>query len=52
VTSAAVLDRIVAWAERSHSALVMATHDEAVAERMQRIWRMDHGRLDAPGRSV
>jgi len=52
VSSAAVLDRIVAWAERSHSALVMATHDEAVAERMQRIWRMDHGRLDAPGRSV
>jgi predicted ABC-type transport system involved in lysophospholipase L1 biosynthesis ATPase subunit len=51
VTSAAVLDRIIAWAERSRSALVMATHDEADAERMQRIWRMDHGHLDAPGRS-
>ena len=51
VASAAVLDRIVAWAERSRSALVVTTHDEAVAERMQRIWRMDHGHLDAPGRS-
>jgi putative ABC transport system ATP-binding protein/lipoprotein-releasing system ATP-binding protein len=51
VTSAAVLDRIIAWAERSRSALVMATHDEADADRMQRIWRMDHGHLDATGRS-
>ena len=51
VSSAAVLARIVAWAERSRSALVMTTHDEAVAGRMQRIWRMDHGHLDAPGTS-
>ena len=46
-TSAAMLDRIVAWTERSRTALVMATHDEAVAARMQWVWRMDHGHLDA-----
>jgi ABC-type lipoprotein export system ATPase subunit len=48
-TSAAVLDHIVGWAEGSRAALVVATHDEAVADRMQRVWRMDHGRLDAAG---
>lgn len=48
-TSAAVLDRIIAWAERSATAIVVATHDEAVARRMQRVWRMDHGHLDAMG---
>jgi putative ABC transport system ATP-binding protein/lipoprotein-releasing system ATP-binding protein len=46
-TSALMLDRIIDWAERSATTLVVATHDEAVAERMQHIWRMDHGRLDA-----
>jgi putative ABC transport system ATP-binding protein len=49
-TSAFVLDRLVAWSERVVSALVLATHDEAVAQRMQRVWRMDHGHLDTTGK--
>jgi|SRR5579875_2009728 len=48
-TSAAVLDRILGWAEHSRAALVVAAHDETVAGRMQRIWRMDHGHLDTAG---
>jgi putative ABC transport system ATP-binding protein len=47
--SALMLDRVIDWAERSGTALVVATHDEAVARRLQQVWRMDHGRLDAAG---
>ena len=51
-TGALLLDRVIAWAERSAAALVVATHDEAVASRMQRVWRMNHGRLDTTGKAA
>lgn len=51
-TSAAVLDRIRDWAEGARTALVTATHDEAVAACMQRVWRIDRGHLDAAQRDA
>jgi putative ABC transport system ATP-binding protein/lipoprotein-releasing system ATP-binding protein len=45
-TSAQMLDEILAWAERLAITLIVATHDQSVAQRLQRVWRMDHGRLD------
>jgi predicted ABC-type transport system involved in lysophospholipase L1 biosynthesis ATPase subunit len=40
----ALLDSLVG----SDAALVVATHDPAVARRLQTIWRMDHGLLTQP----
>ncbi len=42
-----LIDRLLDWADRAHAALVVATHDAAVAERMRSVWHMDHGRLEA-----
>lgn len=47
-TGRALLDTLLDWLASSPTALVVATHDPAVAARMQTIWRMDHGHLGAP----
>ena len=44
----ALIDLLLGWLAGSRTALVVATHDLAVAERMAQIWRMDHGRLVLP----
>lgn len=44
-TGRALIDGLLGWLAGSEIALVIATHDLAIAERMDRVWRMDHGRL-------
>src|SRR3984893_2479309 len=44
-TGKALIDCLLEWLAGSRTALVIATHDAAVAERMAEVWRMDHGRL-------
>ncbi len=36
---------LIAWAEASECALVVATHDAEVAEAFDEVWHMEHGRL-------
>jgi putative ABC transport system ATP-binding protein len=48
VTGTLLLDRVLEWQRRSGAALVIATHDEAVAGRMEQVWHMDHGHLAVP----
>lgn len=49
-TGRALIEVLLGWLAGSPTALVVATHDLAVAERMAQIWRMEHGRLSgAPG---
>jgi lipoprotein-releasing system ATP-binding protein len=43
-----LIDCLLEWLAGSRTALVIATHDPAVAERMTDVWRMDHGRLLPP----
>lgn len=45
VTAQFFLDAILEQLEGMDTALVLATHDEAVAARMATRWTMDHGRL-------
>jgi predicted ABC-type transport system involved in lysophospholipase L1 biosynthesis ATPase subunit len=47
-TGKALIDCLLEWLAGSRTALVIATHDPAVAERMAAIWRMDHGWLSSP----
>jgi putative ABC transport system ATP-binding protein/lipoprotein-releasing system ATP-binding protein len=47
-TGKALIDFLLEWLAGSRTALVIATHDPAIAERMTDVWRMDHGRLLAP----
>jgi putative ABC transport system ATP-binding protein/lipoprotein-releasing system ATP-binding protein len=47
-TGKALIDCLLEWLAGSRTALVIATHDPAVAERMTDVWRMDHGRLLPP----
>jgi ABC-type lipoprotein export system ATPase subunit len=47
-TGQALIDCLLEWLAGSRTALVVATHDPAVAERMKDIWRMDHGHLLSP----
>jgi predicted ABC-type transport system involved in lysophospholipase L1 biosynthesis ATPase subunit len=47
-TGKALIDCLLEWLAGSRSALVIATHDPAVAERMAAVWLMDHGRLSSP----
>jgi ABC-type lipoprotein export system ATPase subunit len=51
-TAAAVVDALIAAAERSGAALVIATHDHDIATRFTTRWRVADGRLytDGPGR--
>ncbi|TWC39567.1 putative ABC transport system ATP-binding protein/lipoprotein-releasing system ATP-binding protein [Pseudomonas sp. SJZ079] len=44
-TGRAVLDALIAHLAGTQTALVIATHDLAVAERMQRVWQMEQGIL-------
>lgn len=44
-TGRALMGALIAWAERTGAALIVATHDPAVAERMDRRWRMAFGRM-------
>jgi len=44
-TGQALLDALFAHLGETDIALVVATHDPAVAGRMERVWRMEHGRL-------
>jgi predicted ABC-type transport system involved in lysophospholipase L1 biosynthesis ATPase subunit len=47
-TGKALIDCLLEWIAGSRTALVIATHDPAVAERMEDVWRMDHGHLLPP----
>src|SRR5438067_1762550 len=47
-TARATMIALIAWAEAAECALVVATHDEGVAQRFDEIWRMEHGRLTGP----
>lgn len=47
-TGRVLLDCLFEWLSGSPTAFVVATHDPAVAERMETIWRMDHGHLCFP----
>ena len=46
-TAQQLFDVLLASLEGTDTALVVATHDEAVAERMHTHWRMEHGILEA-----
>lgn len=46
-TARQFLDRVEAWLDGAPTALVVATHDPGVAERMTQRWTLDHGRLQA-----
>ncbi|MBX5167435.1 MULTISPECIES: ABC transporter ATP-binding protein [unclassified Rhizobium] len=46
---AMLIDRLLAWGRQSGSAIVIATHDERVAAKMNRIWRMRHGKFEIMG---
>ena len=47
-TARATIAELIAWAEATGSALVVATHDAAVAQSFADVWHMDHGRLIRP----
>lgn len=51
-TGRAVLDALIAHLAGTQTALVIATHDQAVAERMQRIWQMEQGILIEVGKAL
>ena len=44
-TGREVIATLMAWAEESGCALVIATHDAEVAEAFDDVWHMEHGRL-------
>lgn len=43
---AMLVDRLLAWGRQSGSAIVIATHDERVAAKMDHVWRMLHGKFE------
>jgi predicted ABC-type transport system involved in lysophospholipase L1 biosynthesis ATPase subunit len=47
-TGRALIDCLLEWLADSRTALVVATHDVTIAERMEQFWRLDHGRLSSP----
>ena len=47
-TGEAVLIALLDWASMLQSALVIATHDAEIAEALDLVWRMEHGRLTLP----
>ena len=49
-TAHATIATLIAWAETTESALVVATHDAAVAHAFGEVWHMDHGRFICPAR--
>jgi ABC-type lipoprotein export system ATPase subunit len=50
-TGAAVLDALLAHLEGTDTALVISTHDPAVAQRMNTLWQLEYGVLTIPGRN-
>jgi ABC-type lipoprotein export system ATPase subunit len=51
VNGAAVVTALLAAADHSDAALVVATHDPAVADRLPTVWSIDSGRLQAEERT-
>ncbi len=51
-TAREVMSALVHAADRNRAALIVATHDPAVAAALSAVWRMDHGRLEVAERSV
>jgi putative ABC transport system ATP-binding protein/lipoprotein-releasing system ATP-binding protein len=49
-TGQALIDTLIAHAEETNTALVIATHDPAIARRMKCTWRLKHGRLEVSRR--
>jgi len=47
-TGAAVLDALLAHLEGTDTALVISTHDPAVAQRMDTLWQLEYGVLTIP----
>ena len=47
-TAQLAMDALLRSLEGTDAALVVATHDPAVAQRLQVVWRMDHGVLTLP----
>ncbi|HQS33092.1 MAG: ABC transporter ATP-binding protein [Polaromonas sp. 39-63-203] len=47
-TAQLAMDALLRSLEGTEAALVVATHDLAVAQRLQVVWRMDHGVLTLP----
>lgn len=45
--AAILVDRLLAWGQQTGCAIIIATHDERVAVRMNRLWRMRHGRIES-----
>ena len=46
---AMLVDRLLAWGRQSGSAILIATHDERVAAKMNHVWRMRHGKFECKG---
>jgi len=46
ITASKLIEVLLDSATRSGAALIVATHDRAVANRMQTQWRMAHGRIE------
>ncbi len=51
-TASRLLDFLVAYIGETGSALVVATHDPAVAGRMRKVWHMRHGTLEVKLKNV
>jgi putative ABC transport system ATP-binding protein/lipoprotein-releasing system ATP-binding protein len=51
-TAQRAMDALLRALEGSDTALVIATHDSAVARRLQDVWRVDHGVLTLPIRGT
>jgi ABC-type lipoprotein export system ATPase subunit len=45
-TGQALIRQLIEVSEKAGSALVIATHDPAIARQMKTVWRMDFGRLE------
>jgi ABC-type lipoprotein export system ATPase subunit len=48
VTGRAMLSALLEHADRNGTTAIVATHDPAIAARMDLVWHMDHGRLILP----
>jgi ABC-type lipoprotein export system ATPase subunit len=46
---AMLVDRLLAWGQQSGGTIVIATHDERVAAKMNHIWQMRHGKFESMG---
>lgn len=46
VTGHGVIQKLLQWTERTNAALVVATHDKAIARQMRETWHMFYGMLE------